>query len=299
MPASDPPPVGYQDTIDRLIAPLAAHIVAAADGHGPGYVVGLCGSQGSGKTTAAGVLREVLARAGVTAFVLSLDDLYLPLADRERLAADVHPLLRTRGVPGTHDPALGRSLVESLAKPGETVVPRFDKAVDDRAPPDAWPRVSGPVDVILFEGWCVGARAQAKAALEPSINALEREQDANGVWRRFVNEALATTYRPLFDRLDMLALLAAPSFDVVFDWRRQQEEELRAERGPRAGMNDAALRAFVQHYERLTSHILAEMPARADVVAQLGPKREVLDVRFRRAPSPSSPAGAKRNAGDP
>ncbi len=280
MPTSDPPP-GYQAVVERLIAPLADHIAAAADGRGPGYVVGLCGSQGSGKTTAAVALAGQLRQAGLTAFVLSLDDLYLPLADRERLAAEVHPLLRTRGVPGTHDPALGLSLIERLAGPGQTIVPRFDKAVDDRAPPEQWPRVAGPIDVILFEGWCVGALAQAPEALEPPINALEREQDADGVWRRFVNAALARAYRPLFDRIDMLALIAAPSFDVVLDWRREQERALRAERGPDAGMSDAALATFVQHYERLTRHILAEMPARADVVAKLGPKREVLDVAFR------------------
>ncbi|HXQ09783.1 MAG TPA: kinase [Caulobacteraceae bacterium] len=289
MPASDLPPLaanealpaGYGDTVERLIAPLAEHIAAAAGDHGPGYVVGLCGPQGSGKTAGARVLRDHLAQAGREAIVLSLDDLYLPLQNRQRLAVEAHPLLKTRGVPGTHDPALGLSLIESMAQPGETIGPRFDKATDDRASPDRWLRVEGPVDVILFEGWCVGARPQDPAALRDPINALERDEDAHGVWRRFVNEALATTYRPLFDRIDMLALLAAPSFDVVLGWRREQEEALRAARGPDAGMSDEALATFVEHYERLTRHILTEMPPRAAVVARLGPAREVLDVAFR------------------
>jgi D-glycerate 3-kinase len=289
MPPSDLPPIeanealpaGYLDTVERFLAPFAAYISAAAQGHGPGYVVGLCGPQGSGKTTAAGLLRGLLARGGLEAIVLSLDDLYLPLEDRQRLSVEVHPLLKTRGVPGTHDPALGLSLIENLARPGETILPCFDKAIDDRAAPDRWRRVEGPVDVILFEGWCVGARPQAARALEPPLNALERDQDPRGVWRRFVNTALATAYRPLFDRIDMLALVAAPSFDVVLDWRREQEHALRAERGPDAGMSDEALATFVQHYERLTRHILSEMPRRADVVARLGPSREVLGVKFR------------------
>jgi D-glycerate 3-kinase len=307
MPRSDLPPVaanealpvGYLATVERFLAPLAAYIATAADGQGPGFVVGLCGPQGSGKTTGAGVLRGLIARAGLEAIVLSLDDLYLPLQDRQRLAVEVHPLLKTRGVPGTHDPALGRSLIERLARPGETIIPCFDKAIDDRAPPDRWLRVEGPVDVILFEGWCVGARPQAAAALKAPINALERDEDPRGVWRRYVNQALATTYRPLFDRMALLTMLAAPSFDVVLDWRREQERALRAARGKGAGMSDAELATFVQHYERLTRHILAEMPDRADVVARLGPEREVLSLAFRHPPNPTSPAGAKRNAGDP
>ena len=188
-----------------------------------------------------------------------------------RRAAFQEPTTRRSGV----------SLIERLGQAGETIIPRFDKAIDDRAPPDRWPRVDGPVDVILFEGWCVGARPQAARALEPPLNALERDQDPLGVWRRFVNTALATTYRPLFDRIDILTLLAAPSFDVVLDWRRQQEQALRAERGEDSGMSDEALATFVQHYERLTRHILTEMPRRADVVARLGREREVLGVRFR------------------
>jgi D-glycerate 3-kinase len=306
MPPSDPPPPaaneplpeGYVDTVERFIAPLAEYIAAAAR-RGPGYVVGLCGPQGSGKTTGASALRGRLARAGLKAIVLSLDDLYLPLAERRRLALDVHPLLRTRGVPGTHDPALGLALIESLARAGETIMPRFDKAMDDRAPPDLWPRVQGPMDVILFEGWCVGARPQAAAALKAPVNALEREQDRHGVWRRYANRALGSSYRPLFARIELLALLEAPSFDVVQGWRLDQEQALRAERGGGAGMSDAEVGAFVQHYERLTRYILTEMPRRADVVACLGPQREVLDVTFRPAPNPSSPAGAQRNAGDP
>jgi D-glycerate 3-kinase len=277
-------PAGYADTLERLLAPLAEQVAGAAEHHGPGLVVGLCGAQGSGKTTAAGALRDLLKRAGLSAVVLSLDDLYLPLADREQLAAEVHPLLGTRGVPGTHDAALGLALIESLSGPGETQLPRFDKAVDDRAPPEQWPRAVGPIDVIIFEGWCVGARPQAGTALEPPLNALEREQDPQGVWRWFVNIALATAYRPLFERIDLLALLAAPSFDVVLDWRREQEHALRAARGADAGMSDSALATFVQHYERLTRHILAEMPGRADLVAQLGPKREVLSVTLRSPP---------------
>jgi D-glycerate 3-kinase len=272
-------PAGYGGVIERLLEPLSERIATSAN-H-PAFVVGLCGTQGSGKTTAARVLTSLLSSRGLTAVILSQDDLYLPLKERRRLAAEVHPLFKTRGVPGTHDIALGVDLLKSLARSGETLVPRFDKAIDDRLPKRDWTRVQGPVDVVLFEGWCVGATPEDAAALATPVNTLERAEDPDGVWRRYANSALAGPYRGLFAAIDLLVLLAAPSFDVVLGWRIQQEHELRAERGADAGMSDVELARFIRHYERLTRHILAEMPARADVVARLGQMREIESVTFR------------------
>ena len=160
--------------IARLHAPLAERIAEVASGSGPGFLVGVTGSQGSGKTTTARALARLLDARGLRAAILSLDDLYLPLADRRRLAAEVHPLFLTRGVPGTHDVDLGVAILEGLAAPGATLMPRFDKATDDRA--SAWDVHEGPFDVILFEGWCVGARPQAPGALIQPVNDLERER---------------------------------------------------------------------------------------------------------------------------
>ena len=115
---------------------------------------------------------SLLTADGLRAATLSLDDLYLPKAARRRLAAEVHPLLLTRGVPGTHDVELGLAVLEGLARPGRTLMPRFDKASDDRLPTDRWTPMDGPFDVILFEGWCVGARPQAQAALRRPVNDL-------------------------------------------------------------------------------------------------------------------------------
>jgi D-glycerate 3-kinase len=163
--------------------------------------------------------------------------------------------------------------------------PRFDKAADDRAPPDRWDQVRGPLDVLLFEGWCVGARPQAPADLATPVNDLERSSDPDGTWRAWVDAQLAGRYRPLFARVDLLALLAAPDFSVVERWRGEQEAELRerllAEGRPDTTQSDTELRRFIQHYERLTRHILAEMPGRADVVVRL-------DGARRPAPYPTS-----------
>jgi D-glycerate 3-kinase len=249
--------------------------IAAAACAGP-FVVGLTGSQGSGKSTLAAQLPPLLAARGLRAAVLSLDDLYLPKAERQRLARDVHPLLATRGVPGTHDVALGARTLASLGRAGETPIPRFDKASDDRLPRAEWTRFEGPADVIVFEGWCVGARPQPAEALVTPVNDLERTRDPEGVWRRYANDALAGPYRALFDPIGFQALLLAPSFDVVLGWREQQEHVLIAKGG--AGQSDAELAVFVQYYERLTRWIAEEMPGRADVTVKLDRERGVVEL---------------------
>ncbi len=259
------------DAVDRL----ALCLLEDKDGLA---VLGLCGAQGSGKSTLAQGLQARMRARGVASAILSIDDLYLTKAEREGLAQDVHPLLRTRGVPGTHDVALGLRVLDALAAGRAACLPRFDKAVDDRLPEAAWPEAG--LRLLILEGWCVGARAQEAGALVAPVNALERDEDGDGRWRRFVNDALAGDYQALFGRIDALALLAAPGFDVVQGWRTQQEAELRGGGGS-AVMNDAQVARFIQHYERLTRHILDEMPARADLVVALDAQRGVTAVRSR------------------
>ena len=132
--------------------------------------------------------------------------------------------------------------------------------------------------VLLFEGWCVGARPQPAQALLAPVNALEEAEDPQGIWRRYANEALAGDYQRLFARIDALTLLAAPGFEVVFDWRMQQERQLResAGTGASAVMDEAGVARFIQHYERLTRHILAEMPGRADLTVRLDRNRAIV-----------------------
>lgn len=248
-------------------------------------LVGISGAQGSGKTTLVRDLAARLAQSfGLRVAVLSLDDLYLPQAERLALARSVHPLLATRGVPGTHDVPLGTRLLDELpaASDGHVVcIPKFLKLRDDRAPEDQWRRVRGPVDLVLFEGWCIGVPPQRPADLVAPVNALEAERDADGRWRRWVNERLATDYAALFARVQRLVFLATPSFACVADWRLQQERS-NAVREAGATMDRAQVEAFVAHYERITRYAMACLPRRADVVVTLGPTREVRSLEIRR-----------------
>jgi D-glycerate 3-kinase len=262
---------------------LAEDIAVLVKTTGQGQIIGLCGAQGSGKTTVAAIIRVLLEARGLRAAVVSIDDLYLSRAERQERARKVHPLLATRGPPGTHDIALGHQLFDSLFSLRETQIPRFDKATDDRRPRETWETFRGAADVVLLEGWCVGAKAQSQAQLLDPINDLERYDDADGVWRRCANAALAEDYQTLFDRLDRLVLLKAPNFEIVEAWRWEQEEKLRSDLENSATPNRAMTRneivRFVQHYERITRHILSEMPNRGDVVVELDDKRGVNVVR--------------------
>lgn len=260
-----------------LMHTLLDHIRAVLPSVRKPLVLGICGAQGSGKTTLVTALATALEAEGIAAATLSLDDLYLTRAERQALAQTLHPLFATRGVPGTHDIALGLDALDALERGEAVPLPRFDKGNDDRAPMESSPTAPKGVQVLLLEGWCLGARPEDIAALAQPVNSLEADEDPDGRWRAHANTALAGPYQALFARIDILVLLAAPDWEVVAQWREQQEAELRAKGAARA-MSRAEVRRFIQHYERLTRWILQEMPARADLVVRLGEHREVLGI---------------------
>jgi D-glycerate 3-kinase len=261
-------PADYREVVDRHWRPLSEDIAERAMS-GP-LVVGINGAQGAGKSTLCKFLEVLLIEHNQRAATLSLDDLYLTKAERLEAAADHHPLFATRGVPGTHDPTLGLAVIEDFRAGRDLVLPRFDKSVDDRRPQTE--RVVGPLDVLLFEGWFVGAVPQPAAALREPVNRLEAEEDPDGVWRREVNRRLATDYAELFARIDLLVMLKVPDFAAVRRNRALQEDKLRARNPDAPGLMDAAaLKRFLDQDERLTLHMFAEMPARADILIEIGP----------------------------
>jgi D-glycerate 3-kinase len=278
--AAEQLPSAYAETVDRHWRPIAAAIAAAARTRGQPLVIGINGSQGSGKSTLCQCLELLLdTEHGLQAATLSLDDLYLTRSERMALAATVHPLLMTRGVPGTHDVALGAAVIaDVLAGRTGMRLPRFDKARDDRMAAADLPIMAAKIDILLFEGWCIGATPQLAATLTEPVNSLEQAEDAEGRWRHHVNAALAGRYRDLFAPIDLLVMLAAPRFEVVLGWRRLQEEKLRARTGE--GMSAAAVERFVMHFERLTRHMLAAMPDQADVLVRLDDHHDVTGLHF-------------------
>jgi D-glycerate 3-kinase len=119
----------------------------------------------------------------------------------------------------------------------------------------------------LFEGWCVGARPQLDNDLVTPVNSLEAKDDADGIWRSYVNEKLEHEYANLFARLDALIMLRIASIDKVLEWRELQEQKLRKKSA--TGMTSAELRRFVMYFERLTRHMLEDMPDYANTVIDI------------------------------
>jgi D-glycerate 3-kinase len=269
-------------------APGTTHKTTA--GYAPGFVAGvlddaldhgsrvysIAGLQGTGKSTLSAQVAELAARRGVRAVVLSIDDFYIDRPERLALGRDVHPLLATRGPPGTHDVALACEVVEALRDGRPVRLPRFDKIADHRLPVGDWPLQDG-ADLVLFEGWFQKVPAQEPAALAEPVNALERDEDADGSWRGYCNAALGRDYPPLWALLDRLLFLQGPGFEVVSDWRWQQECTLQAANPGRAAMTRPQVERFIQLFERVSRHGWQALPGIAERIVRLDAARRPLD----------------------
>jgi D-glycerate 3-kinase len=254
-------------------------------------VIGISGSQGSGKSTFTSLLTKVLESAyGYKVASLSMDDFYHSRAEREALSCTVHPLLITRGVPGTHDLKTGFRILDELLNSdwqSMTAIPVFDKSVDDRLPPQQWRIFKGRPDIILFEGWCVGANPETEEQLSVPVNDFENKYDHDKNFRRFVNDQLKSNYKSWFSKINFLVMLKVPSFDQVFEWRLLQEQKLiekvriiSSQGKPLKIMSENELRFFISHFERITMNMLNEMPLRANLIMEVGKNHRIGKIRI-------------------
>lgn len=267
MLARMPTPTGFDASLVRAALDAARALPAATP------VFAITGLQGSGKSTLAAQLVAAAEAEGLRAATLSIDDFYLTRAERERLAREVHPLLATRGPAGTHDLPLALATLDALREGRPAALPRFDKLADERLSEARWPRTAGRVDLVVFEGWFLKTPAEPDASLAAPLNALERDEDADGTWRHWCNAALARDYPALWQRIDALWFLRGPGFDVVPEWRWQQEQALQAAEPGRTGMRRGEVERFVQFYERTSRQALRSLPAIAERTLPLDRQR--------------------------
>lgn len=270
------------EDLARVYLPLAKIIVVGINTDDRTQVIGINGAQGSGKTTFSTLLQLVLEEGfGLRVVAISIDDIYLSRQERDKLAHTVHPLFATRGVPGTHDVNLGIRVIDSLisASPTQkTPIPRFDKSTDNPFPTSQWDVFVGRPDVILFDGWIVGAEEQPIADLVAPVNDLEKEKDAAAVWRTYVNIQLGTVYKELFSKLDLLVMLQVPSFEKSREWRLLQEKKLRIKSEGRKNlriMSDEEVDEFVKYYERLTRWMLKSLPQKVDMLFKVNESHRI------------------------
>lgn len=260
-------------------APLVERVLA--DALAPGVkVYGICGLQGTGKSTLAAQVAALARSRGLRMAVLSVDDFYLGRRERQRLARRVHPLLATRGPPGTHDTALACATLDALRSGVPVALPRFDKLADTRIAPSRWRRVEA-VDRVLFEGWFLATPPQDAQELREPINAVERDEDPDSTWRRYCNEALAGDYPPLWSRIDRLLFLQPPGFETVPQWRWQQEQSLQSRRAGPYAMDRARVERFVQVFERVSRQALRTLPGIADWTLRLDAERRPVEPERR------------------
>lgn len=282
-------PSDFMQTVESSYLPVAEEIRRLKTKKKSVLVVNFNGSQGSGKSTITAFLRLILIHEfALNTVEISIDDFYHTQQKRLQLASEIHPLLKTRGVPGTHDVELASETIACLACCSEThecAIPRFNKAVDDRDDKGNWPVVNEAVDIVLFEGWCNHAPVLSSQELERPVNELEKNEDSDAVWRTYANEQLKIYHQRLFDKTDVLIYLQIPSFEKVFEWRGLQEKKLAQASGSgnHAVMNEKQLLRFIQHYERITRSCLDALPSIADIVLKLDANHAIESVQIGKA----------------
>lgn len=277
-------PPAYALEARQWFFPLAESIVNKQQANSKICIVGINGAQGSGKSTLADLLSLLFNEEyQLNTVALSIDDFYFTRQQRLALSNTVHPLMATRGTPGTHDIKLALEIINSLCNQDTTpFIPRFDKATDDRVAREDFEIVSTKTDIIILEGWCLGAEAQTDDELQQPVNELEKQEDPDGVWRRYVNQQLREVYPELFNMIDIWVMLQAPSFDCVFQWRLEQENKLKSTISKSSSatdkhmvMDEQGVRRFIQYYQRITEHLLKTLPDKVDHLFELDENRKV------------------------
>jgi D-glycerate 3-kinase len=251
-------------------------------------MIGLAGGQGSGKTTISMILTLILQKYfKLKVFKVSIDDFYKTRKDRKLLSKNKHSLLMTRGVPGTHDISLILKFFKKIKskKFKNLKVPRFNKAMDDRCKKSLWYKIKSKPDVVIFEGWCVGAKAQTVNQLKKPINSLERVYDQDGKWRSHVNNQLKTKYNTLFKQLDGLLYLKAKNFNLLKNWRLKQERKLWAQTKYKKNlkiMSRGDVINFMQTYQRVTQQMFKDAVKNSSIIMNLNNSHQIQTIKFKK-----------------
>ena len=251
-------------------------------------MIGLAGGQGSGKTTISSILTLILKKYfKLKVFKVSIDDFYKTRKDRKLLSKNKHPLLMTRGVPGTHDIDLMLKFFKKVKSKSfkNITIPKFNKAIDDRCKKSLWYKLKSKPDVVIFEGWCVGAKAQTNKQLKNPINSLERVHDQDIKWRSHVNNQLKTKYKTLFKQLDGLLYLKAQNFNILRKWRLKQERKLWIQTKNKKNlkiMSSGDIINFMQTYQRITQQMFKDAVKSSSIIMNLNSNHQIQTMKLKK-----------------
>ncbi len=273
--------------IKSFLIPLCFWISKKADKKRP-YFVGLAGGQGTGKTTSSSLIKIILTKYfKLKVFKISIDDFYKTRNERISLSKKVHPMLLTRGVPGTHDIDMMLKFFKKVKskKFKRLKLPTFNKAIDDRFNKKRWYDLKEKPDVIIFEGWCVGAKAEKNNTLNKTINLMEKNKDKKKIWRKYVNQQLKSKYKNLYSQLNCLIYLRAKNFNLLQKWRLKQERKLLLNSKKNSKlkiMNKEDVLSFMQTYQRVTQNMFKNMPKYASIILNLNSNHQIKTAVYKK-----------------
>ena len=271
--------------LKKIYIPISFWINNKCKKKGKTLILGLSGSQGSGKTMVTGILQIILKKFfKKNIYIISIDDFYKTLRDRNRMSQQKHSLFKTRGVPGTHDINLIKNFFISVKRKKfkKIKLPKFNKSIDDRSKKNYWHNINKRPEIIILEGWCVGAKPQIISSLRKPVNILERHEDKDLIWRKYANEKLKKEYKEVFAMIDYFIFMKVPNFKMVFKWRLLQESKLRKKlHYKKKIMTYSAIKRFIMFYQRITLQMMKDLSKSASIVLLLKKNHEIKRVLFR------------------
>ena len=271
--------------IKSFLIPVSFWIASKVKNKKP-FIIGLGGGQGAGKTTITSIISIILKKYfKFNVFKISIDDFYKTRKERILLSKKVHPSLKTRGVPGTHDMNIMLNFFKRVKSKNFKAlkIPKFNKAIDDRFKKKLWYSIKKRPDIIIFEGWCVGARAEKNNTLKRTLNSLEKYEDKKLIWRTFVNQQLKFKYKKLYDQLNCLLYLRVKNFKLLQKWRIKQEQKLWLNTKNKPShkiMSKGDVINFMQTYQRITQNMFKFAPKYSTIILNLNRNHQIKTIKY-------------------
>ena len=225
----------------------------------------IAGSQGSGKSSLSELIRVIYKKHyKKKVAIISIDDFYHSIKKRNQISRDMHPLFSVRGVPGTHDITLLRNVLWKIKKKQFPIyLPIFDKTKDARK---KYRKKISSSDLVIFEGWCVGASPLPNEYLFKNINIIEKDSDKQNIWRKNYNRYLKD-YQDLFKLFNYYIYILTPSWENVISWKYKQELKLRSQKSNLKLLSK--LKEFIMYYEKITRWMMKTSKLNSNILIKV------------------------------